>query len=319
MRRDHQLKRRAAQRKLNAIASWEVKESQGNGSKPEAPSREELLHLQIFKNIELVLRANEKGKRSKSRNVVRGFTEARAIAGAKDNEAASHKREKMDKRAEKSLRTAVAEYYFDYNTVEKVLLMSAILLCLCAIMFKSGKFDRLLSEEDVLMQGMLITFAGATIIVSLLYYMTVLVSEATGYLPSIVKIVCGHNKEKNKRRRARKSIVEMNSRRVMRTSSESLLNKNLELKTLKFQNNPLRGQLDKTQMEKQEMQKQALALREKNQKLMDRLRQAKKFESRRITKKTGRGSAKEGEALRRKIKKKKKVITQSLVEDERSQ
>ena len=60
MRRDHQLKRRAAQRKLNAIASWEVKESQGNGSKPEAPSRDELLHLQIFKNIELVLRANEK-------------------------------------------------------------------------------------------------------------------------------------------------------------------------------------------------------------------------------------------------------------------
>ena len=51
VRRDHQLKRRAAQRKLNAIASWEVKESQGNGSKPEAPSREELLHLQIFKNM----------------------------------------------------------------------------------------------------------------------------------------------------------------------------------------------------------------------------------------------------------------------------
>ena len=92
----------------------------------------------------------------------------------------------------------------------------------------------------------------------------------------------------------------------MRTSSESLLNKNLELKTLKFQNNPLRGKLDKTQMEKEEMQKQALALREKNQKLMDRLRQAKKFESRRITKKTGRDSAREGEALRRKIKRRKK-------------
>ena len=105
----------------------------------------------------------------------------------------------------------------------------------------------------------------------------------------------------------------------MRTNSDTLLNKNLELKTLKFQNNPLRGQLDKTQMEKQRVQNEALALREKNQKLMDRLRQAKKFESRRITKKTGRGSAKEGEALRRKIKKKKKVITQSLVEDERSQ
>ena len=234
------IKRRAAQRKLNAIASWEVKESQET-EQTEAPSREELLHLQIFKNIELVLRANEKGKRLKSRNVVRGFTEARAIAGAKDNEAASHKREKMDKRQRgaKSLGTAVAEYYFDYNTVEKVLLMSAILLCLCAIMFKSGKFDRLFSEEDVLMQGMLITFAGATIIVSLLYYMTVLVSEATGYLPSIVKIICGHNKEKNKRRRARKSIVEMNSRRVMRTSSESLLNKNLELKTLEVPKQPI--------------------------------------------------------------------------------
>jgi hypothetical protein len=124
-------------------------------------------------------------------------------------------------------------------------------------MFKSGKFDRLLSEEDVFMQGMLITFAGATIILSLLYYLTVLVSEATGYLPSIVKIICGHNKAKNKRRRAaRKSIVEMNTRRIMRTSSESLLNKNLELKTLKFQNNPLRGQLDKTQLEKAKMEKE---------------------------------------------------------------
>ena len=149
--------------------------------------------------------------------------------------------------------------------------------------------------------------------------MTVLISEATGYLPSIVKTICGHNKARNKRRRARKSIVEMNIRRNMRTNSDTLLNKNLELKTLKFQNNPLRGQLDKTQMEKQRVQNEALALREKNQKLMDRLRQAKKFESRRITKKTGRGSAKEGEALCRKIKKKKKVITQSLVEDERSQ
>ena len=153
VRRDHQVKRRAAQRKLNAIASWEVKECKER-DKPEAPSREELLHLQIFKNIELVLRANEQGKKLKSRVVVRGFTEARAIAGAKDNEAASHKREKMDKRQRgaKSLGTAVAEYYFDYNTVEKVLLMSAILLCLCAIMFKSVP-DRLLSEEDVLMQG----------------------------------------------------------------------------------------------------------------------------------------------------------------------
>ena len=171
-----------------------------------------------------------------------------------------------------------------------------------------------------MMQGMLITFAGATIILSLLYYMTVLVSEATGYLPSIVKIVCGHNKEKNKRRRARKSIVEMNSRRVMRTSSESLLNKNLELKTLKFQNNPLRGQLDKTQLEKAKMEKEALALREKNQKLMDRLRQAKKFESRRLTKKAGRSSINDGDnSVRRKIsKKKKKVITQFLVDDDRS-
>ena len=94
MRRDHQLKRRAAQRKLNAIASWEVKESQGNGSKPEAPSREELLHLQIFKNMNSFCGQTKKIKES---HVVRGFTEARAIAGAKDNEAASHKGKKWIK------------------------------------------------------------------------------------------------------------------------------------------------------------------------------------------------------------------------------
>ena len=122
----------------------------------------------------------------------------------------SLKKNKVEKN--RNIGTVAVEYYFDYNTVEKVLLMSAILLCLCAIMFKSGKFDNLYSEEDIFMQGLLITFAGGTIIFSLVYYMTVLISEATGYLPSFLKTICGHEKAKQKRlRNERKSVVQLNS------------------------------------------------------------------------------------------------------------
>ncbi len=197
----------------------------------------------------------------------------------------SLKNDKLEKH--KNIGTVAVEYYFDYNTVEKVLLMSAILLCLCAIMFKSGKFDNLYSEEDIFMQGLLITFAGGTIIFSLVYYMTVLISEATGYLPSFIKRICGHEKAKQKRlRNERKSVVQLNSVRN-RSGTENMLHKNIELKTLNYQNNPLRGKLEKTSKEKKNLKKERKKLekekdllRAKNQALVERLRQAKKTENR---------------------------------------
>merc|ERR1711871_236536 len=229
----------------------------------------------------MVLKAKENEKKSKGKKKlhVRGFTEARAIAGAKDEDALSHK-ERLDTRRQKQkdIGTVEVEYYFDYNTVEKVLLMSAILLCLCAIMFKSGKFDNLYSEEDIFMQGLLITFAGGTIIFSLTYYITVLTSEATGYLPSFLKFMCGHNKAKKKRKRL--SVVEFDKRSRNRSPSENLMQKNLELKTMHFQNNPLRGKLDKTKQEKERMEKEKKQFEAKNQALVERLRQAKKMENR---------------------------------------
>merc|ERR1711871_56446 len=187
----------------------------------------------------MVLKAKENEKKSKGKKKlhVRGFTEARAIAGAKDEDALSHK-ERLDTRRQKQkdIGTVAVEYYFDYNTVEKVLLMSAILLCLCAIMFKSGKFDNLYSEEDIYMQGLLVAFAGGTIAFSLIYYVTVLMSEATGYLPSCIKYVCGHDKARRKRmRNFRKSVVQLSKSSRARSPTQVMLNKNIELKTLSFQ------------------------------------------------------------------------------------
>eukprot|EP00505_MAST-04D_sp_SCG-Rhode-Island_P001045 Stramenopile-MAST_4_protein_1045 len=91
-----------------------------------------------------------------------------------------------------SVRSMVKEtkrsYFFDYNTVEQVLLACSIFICLAGVMFESDRFEE--DEQGALVTGRfdwqreMITFAASGIILfSLVYYFLVFVSEVFGIAP----------------------------------------------------------------------------------------------------------------------------------------
>jgi hypothetical protein len=70
------------------------------------------------------------------------------------------------------------QYFFDYNTVELVLLGCAIVVCSGGIMFTTGQFD---GRNDVTWQKDLIgTIVVAVVVLSLVYYMIVVIAELRG-------------------------------------------------------------------------------------------------------------------------------------------
>merc|ERR1712195_268364 len=87
----------------------------------------------------------------------------------------------------------VVQYYFDYNTVEIILIGSSIFLCLVAIMFESGKFFITDPETGIVsidqsptaqaFYNTVLVFAGFTLFGSLSYYAVVFLAEVLGKLP----------------------------------------------------------------------------------------------------------------------------------------
>lgn len=72
-------------------------------------------------------------------------------------------------------------YFFDYNTVERVLLASAILIALAGIMFESGRFD---GRKDLEAQKDFIAVVVILVVVfSLVYYMIVFIAEVSAFTP----------------------------------------------------------------------------------------------------------------------------------------
>lgn len=94
-------------------------------------------------------------------------------------------------------------YFFDYNTVEQILLACAIFICLAGIMFESDRFQSVDSTTDRYdWQYELITWC--TIFVfffSFFYYFTVLLSEIAGCTPKFIKKLFG-----NRRTAAEKAV-----------------------------------------------------------------------------------------------------------------
>jgi len=78
-------------------------------------------------------------------------------------------------------REKVHEYYFDYNTVESVLLACSVVVCLSGILFENPRFkDRL----DLLWQKEMIAWIILSVIFgSMVYYAAVFVSEIFGWSP----------------------------------------------------------------------------------------------------------------------------------------
>eukprot|EP00947_MAST-08B_sp_MAST-8B-sp1_P000313 g313.t1 len=86
-----------------------------------------------------------------------------------------------EKEINKLKRPAERTYYFDYNTVEQVLLGSAILVCLSGIMFENERFKE---RQDLMYQKEVITWIVLCVIfLSILYYSVVFVSEVFAWHP----------------------------------------------------------------------------------------------------------------------------------------
>jgi len=72
-------------------------------------------------------------------------------------------------------KTKATVYFFDYNTVERVLLASSIVVCLAGIMFESGRFYE---RPDLVWQRDTITVVVIAVVVfSIMYYCVVFIAE----------------------------------------------------------------------------------------------------------------------------------------------
>ena len=94
------------------------------------------------------------------------------------------------------------QYFFDYNTVEQVLLACAILVCLTGVMFESDRFqesdNRALVQDRYGWQRELITYVAIFIVIfSLMYYCLVLVSEIFGIAPKFLVRYFGDRQKAN--------------------------------------------------------------------------------------------------------------------------
>ena len=127
------------------------------------------LHKAINDKVKRFLSRTDKIKHSVSRTV-------RALSDVKTQSVRS-----MVKETKRS-------YFFDYNTVEQVLLACSIFICLAGVMFESDRFEE--DEQGALVTGRfdwqreMITFASSGIILfCLVYYFLVFVSEVFGIAP----------------------------------------------------------------------------------------------------------------------------------------
>jgi hypothetical protein len=269
---NHKQKYMSAMRKNQLVEEWQAKKALHDfEEEPAGPLRNEKQHLEIYQRIERLLKAKvQDEKRAKSTGTgkfIRGLAHARAMAGATDQEARSSRA--------KFLRGGPADYYFDYNTVEQVLLMCAILLCLCAIMFKSGRFDNVSTVQDILFREGLLVFAGGTIVLSLVYYLTVLLSEVVGFTPRWIKAMCGKTRREHMLLSRIKSAHQMAFGRHMPQQE-------MELAEMDLHGNPMHGltmvkkQAEDAARERDEIRRQYEHATANNQALVNVMKKMKK-------------------------------------------
>jgi len=120
----------------------------------------------LQKRIQDSVVASKEIERKKKRK--KGFNAQKELwGGGVENGYKYAKKLEMKRRAK--------QYFFDYNTVEAILLASAILVCLSGIMFESGRFE---NREDLIYQRDSITYTMITIVIlTFIYYFLVFFVE----------------------------------------------------------------------------------------------------------------------------------------------
>jgi hypothetical protein len=105
----------------------------------------------------------------------------------------------------------VSDYYFDYNTVEQVLIACSIFLSLVAIMFESGQFYQInpltgMKElrNDPTTEAFytaVLVMGGTVLIGSLVYYAVVFMAEVIGHVPGFIRMLFASKKTRMQKKR----------------------------------------------------------------------------------------------------------------------
>ena len=161
------------------------------------------LHHQIACHMETAIHAQEAAQKDRTVHKLQDrrdttLAELRAGKCCKKRTCCATPEDELDmteSEREAKHRRQEKEYYFDYNTVEATLLACAVMVCLAGVLFENDRFDEaaLLANPALVWQQELITYIVMLIVlVSLIYYCVVFVSEVFGYTPKMIKEkLCG--------------------------------------------------------------------------------------------------------------------------------
>ena len=173
-------------------------------------------------------------------------------------------------------------YFFDYNTVERVLLASSIIVALAGIMFESGRFnDRtdLIQQRDFIAIVVLIV-----IILSLIYYSVVFVAEVFAATPEWL-IRCFSEKKKINNQYSHNSNSKIDNIYNMENGDYGDNEIEMTVNPAMLMHEASNEEKVKRKFAEDELEK---VIRD-NQTLQNRLRHAKKTNIKGISKKVGRG------------------------------
>ena len=194
----------------------------------------------------------------------RGMTKKKSLKNLTGKEKSKYESQiRKEKAAKKSKKEDARDFFFDYNTVEQVLLACAILVCLAGVMFESDRFQ----SEDAsgnLRYGWMrdaVTVAIVTVVIgSLLYLVLVFMSEVIGYTPSCLQKIFA-DKKNHALLSAAEAIEDQQDNEVEMTivnpaASVAQVNSAKELKNLQDKNLELSQMNDTLAAERSKLSKQ---------------------------------------------------------------
>jgi hypothetical protein len=114
------------------------------------------------------------------------------------------------------------KYYFDYNTLDQVLIACSIFLCVIGLMFESNQFyavDKnplsnttgmiILNEDSAFYYTTVMIFASLILFGSLLYYATVFITEVWGWAPKWLRKCCATKQSRHEKNAAKLSMFNL--------------------------------------------------------------------------------------------------------------
>jgi hypothetical protein len=214
------------------------------------------MHLQMNNGIK-VLQENLDRKKNKKRNVV-----VRSLSFAS---------KQMNKGQD------IKDYYFDYNTVEQVLIACSIFLSLIAIMFESGQFYRInpvsgLEElnPDPSAQSFytaVLIFGAIVLIGSLVYYMVVFMAEVVGHVPGFVRSLFADKKTRAMKKNEEDGDDDMDDEGFEMVQNNMYANPMADLEKAKDEAARRQHRIDQMEEERKGTKKQAVDMMEQMKRL----------------------------------------------------